>query len=129
MASNRVFVDANVLLEIILARSNGIKARRAIAENSGSLFASTLTGHLVMHFCTDVVGLQALQAFLTDYQLLSLDQADFDWAFANVRNDDFEDALQLAVAVRNGCKQFITFDKGLFETYKDLPGITIKLLG
>lgn len=82
-----------------------------------------------MHFCTDVVGLQALQAFLTDYQLLSLDQADFDWAFANVRNDDFEDALQLAVAVRNGCEQFITFDKGLFETYKDLPGITIKLLG
>ncbi|MCB9822282.1 hypothetical protein H6801_02885 [Candidatus Nomurabacteria bacterium] len=29
----------------------------------------------------------------------------------NMRDDDFEDALQIAVAIRNSCETFLTLDK------------------
>ncbi len=39
---------------------------------------------------------------------------------------DFEDCLQLAVAVRNGCRQFITFDQKLYKKYhKRVAPLTI----
>jgi predicted nucleic acid-binding protein len=36
--------------------------------------------------------------------------------------------LQLAVAIRNGCTQFVTFDKTLATAYSDLLTIKTRLL-
>jgi predicted nucleic acid-binding protein len=69
-----------------------------------------------------------LRSFLGDYTILPLDESDFEWAFTNMRNPDYEDALQLAVAIRNGCSKFATFDKDLVTTYKNLPQIKTQLL-
>lgn len=128
MASSKVFIDANVLIEITLRRINQDKARKVIAKHIDGMCISALTGHLVMHFSSPSIEFSVLNAFLANYTVLELTKADFDWAFANIRGNDFEDALQLAVAVRNGCSQFITFDKKLYDTYNDLPSIAITLL-
>lgn len=123
-----IFLDANVLLEVLLERKNDAAGRKYILSNAGNLHISALTAHLVVHFGQDIVGLPVIRKFINDYNVQSLTGADFDWAFNNARNADFEDALQLAVAIRTGCDVFATFDKTLFETYKALPTITIKLL-
>jgi hypothetical protein len=60
---------------------------------------------------------------------LGLEAADFEWAFTNLRNDDFEDALQIGIAIGNGCTDSLTFDRGLHKAYVDLPSINMKLLG
>jgi predicted nucleic acid-binding protein len=123
-----LFLDANILLEIILAREKETVVRQFIEEQTGTLCISTLTAHLIVHFGESIVALPVLRKFLADYTVLALDSADFEWAFTNVRNQDFEDALQLAVAIRNGCNQFITFDKRLVTTYNDLVTIETRLL-
>ncbi|MGH7158284.1 MAG: hypothetical protein ACREGD_04430 [Candidatus Saccharimonadales bacterium] len=47
-------------------------------------------------------------------------------AFKRLEGNDFEDALQVACAVREGCKRFVTLDGGLAKKYK--PDIKIDLL-
>jgi predicted nucleic acid-binding protein len=121
ISTSSVFLDANILLEIVLSRDNEGVARKFIERNSEDLYISALTAHLVVHFGKAIVTLPVLRDFLADYTVLSLDNADFEWAFLNVRGVDFEDALQIAVAVRNGCNELVTFDKNLVKIYCDLP--------
>jgi predicted nucleic acid-binding protein len=123
-----MYLDANILLEILLSRPNEKSARKLLEEQNGELFISALTAHLVTHFGKSIVDLTVLRAFLADYTILSLEANDFEWAFTNARDDDFEDALQLAVAIRNGSEEFITFDKHLAELYKNLIQIKVRLL-
>jgi len=127
MASN-VYFDANVLLEVVLKRDKESVARETLLQNAPDGLISTLTGHLVMHFGRKDKAIPALRAFLSDYRLLALKTVDFDWAFNNIRDKDFEDALQLAVAIRNGCDRFLTFDEKLYKYYKDLAAIEVELL-
>ncbi len=128
MSADSVFLDANILLEILLNRQNGATARKIIEKHSDNLCISALTAHLVTHFGQAIVELSVLRKFLADYTILALEAADFEWAFTNLRNDDFEDALQLATAIRNGCNQFMTFDKTLVTAYKDLSPIKVQLV-
>jgi predicted nucleic acid-binding protein len=123
-----MYLDANILLEIILGRPNEKSARKLLEEQSDEIFISTLTAHLVTHFGISIVDLPILRAFLADYTILNLEANDFEWAFTNARDSDFEDALQLAVAIRNGCEEFVTFDKHLAELYKDLIQIKVTLI-
>jgi predicted nucleic acid-binding protein len=129
MSNNSVYLDANVLIEIILERGHQAAAKAVLEGARHDLRISALTAHLVVHFGVTRVDLPIIRKFLGDYQILPLEQADFEWAFVNARNQDFEDALQLAVAIRNGCDRFITFDQTLYRAYKQLPSIKLELIG
>lgn len=128
MTASKAFLDANLLIEIILARKQAKLARELIEKHRGQLYISALTAHLVVHFGQRIVDLPMLREFLADYNVLALEDADFEWAFMNVRGRDFEDALQLAVAIRNGCDTFFTLDSSLAATYKKLPAIKVALV-
>lgn len=65
---------------------------------------------------------------MSEFTTLPLLPEDVAWAYENIRDEDFEDALQLAVAVRTGCETFVTFDKHLAKTYSNLPTLEVKLL-
>lgn len=91
-----------------------------------TLYISALTAHLVVHFGQAIVHLPIVRQFLGDYTVLGLENADFNLAFNNVRGNNFEDGLQLAVAIRNGCTHFSTFDTDLVARYQDLPSIQVQ---
>ena len=126
--ANSVFLDANTVLEIILERQNQQLAKDLLSKYSENLYVSSLTAHLITYFGQKQVELSVIRRFLEDYTILPLDAVDFEWAFNNIRNKDFEDALQLAVAIKNGCTCFITFDKSLVVTYGSLKNISVRLL-
>jgi predicted nucleic acid-binding protein len=121
-----VFLDANIVLEILLGRKQATAARTLIKNAADELYISALTAHLVIHFGQAIVDLPVLRQFLADYTVLSLESTDFQWAFNNIRTNDFEDSLQLAVAIRNGCSSFSTFDQDLAKKYADLPSIRVQ---
>lgn len=122
------FLDANVLIEVIDHRKNLQLAVDTIAKSPNKPAISALTAHLVMYFGGKHAELDQLEGFLGDFTVLALESSDFEWAFRNIRGTDFEDALQIAVAVRNGYQQFVTFDAKLHKLYKTLPNIEIVLL-
>jgi len=126
--SSVLFLDANILIEIILGRDHSEAAVKLIENHPGQPAISTLTGHLVMYFGGRISTTRLLQGFLADFDMLPLEKTDFDWAFANLHGDDFEDALQLAIAIRNGYDKFLTLDKKLYNAYKNLEAISVQLL-
>lgn len=120
--------DANLLLEVIFGRKYSNLVVDYLENTQESIVISALTGHLVVYFGKKERKISVLQEFLRDFKVLSLESADFEWAFNNMMNDDFEDSLQLAVAVRNGCEQFVTLDRKLYLRYKNLNSLKVKLL-
>jgi predicted nucleic acid-binding protein len=104
--ADSIFLDANIALEIILERQNMQLAKDLLLKHSdNNLYVSSLTAHLIIYFGQKRVGLPILRQFLEDYTI-----------------------LQLAVAIRNGCSSFITFDKSLVDAYNSLNSIPIHLV-
>lgn len=124
-----VCLDANVILEVLLERRHRAMASQAISEIKDKLSISMLSLHLVVYFCrVSHLPFGAIFGALDMVEILDLTYADYQWAKLNMRDDDFEDALQLAVAIRNGCDAFVTFDKKLYDAYKSLPQLKIQLV-
>jgi len=128
MAPNKLFLDANILIEILESRPKHKEAQKLVRAGAGKLYVSTLTCHIAIYISQKRAGLDIMEQFLSDYEWLELLPEDVSWAFNNRRSEDFEDALQVAVAIRNGCDTFVTLDHSLFRAYRDLPTLSVKLL-
>jgi predicted nucleic acid-binding protein len=130
VSNSRVFLDANVLLDIVLERAKSVDAEKYIDTHSDSheICISALTAHLVVYFGSKTLPLHVLEQFLADFTIIELDQADFTWAFRYCKEGDFEDALQISCAIRAGCQEFATIDKKLAKDYGSTLGVTIKLI-
>lgn len=124
-----IFLDANVVLEIVLKDRPHLEAALTYLEKSSEDTAvSLLTVHLIMHFgrkqgIPDAI----LENIIGENELLSLTPDDYVWASLNGQGKDFEDALQVAVALRHKCTSFATLDKALARAYAQYP-IDITLL-
>jgi predicted nucleic acid-binding protein len=126
--SNKIFFDANVVVEIALQRERMQTSIEYLQKNVGRVYVSSLTIHLVVHFGKKHSSVASLQDLLSEFIPLGLLPEDTAWAFENTRDKDFEDALQLAVAIRTGCDIFYTFDKKLAKNYANLPTLKVILL-
>lgn len=124
----KVCIDVNVLLTAVLGRVGKETAYQELKSVAGRGCVSALTVHVFMHFAARHFPLTSLQYFLEDFHILPVTARDIAWAFSNVRDDDFEDAIQIAAAVHAQCDEFLTFDSRLQRTYQDLPQLTVRLL-
>lgn len=117
-----ILLDANFLLELLLdGRTNAPAVEKWLTTNEAPLCVSMLTIHLVMHFGLKAgLDLPDIKLFLSDYSQEGLLPEDYSVALSLLRNRDHEDALQLAVAERTGCKAIVTLDQRFADTYKDL---------
>ncbi len=121
-----VFLDTNILLEIILKdRTKRQQVEYFLATVDEPTAISMLSVHLILHFGRkEQIDDGLLRAIVAENELLSLTPEDYEWALAHEEHSDFEDALQMAVAVRAGCRTFVTLDAKLAKAYHELP-ITI----
>ena len=127
-ATNKIFLDANVLLEIVLNRKHAEVAQKYLEDSIGELYISALTGHLVTHFGQQIVSPLVLKQFLTDFTMLPLDAVSFAWAFTHLEGSSFEDAVQVGTAVIGSCTHFVTFDRSLVKRYAPQVVLSIDFL-
>ena len=121
-----IFVDANVVLEVIEKRLRA-DACEQLLRGAEEKAISLLTLDLVMYFVEkDKLAWEPVKTFLESFAWLPITDTDAQWAFGNFKGDDFEDALQISCAKREGCNKFATLDKDLAKKYADT--ILIKLL-
>lgn len=123
MNNNAVFIDANVLLETVLkGRRHAEKAQKYIS--SRSVVISPLTAHLFVYFGQkDGLENNLLLAMLTNHRFTDFGTPQVMWAIRNYQDNDFEDALQVACAVLEGCQTFVTFDRKLAQRYQKFINI------
>lgn len=118
-----IFLDTNILLEITLPdRPHYQQVKSFLERAKESTAISMLSTHLVMHFGRKAqINDAFLHAVINENSLLALTSEDYAWAANNEQGNDFEDALQLAVAIRAGCNSYITLDRALVKRYAKLP--------
>lgn len=118
-----VFLDTNILLEITLKdRAHLLKVIRYLDRLDDATAISMLSAHLIMHFGRkESVDDTVLQGIINQNELLDLNPDDYMWAVANEQGRDFEDALQIATALRFGCDDFVTLDRSIAKRYTELP--------
>ncbi len=122
--ADSIFLDANILLEIIHEREHFDDAVAYVRAHAGQLCISALTVHLVIYFGSKITEVKVLRQFLSDYRVLPVSAGDIDWAFDHIRGGDFEDALQVACAVNGGCTRFVTLNTALVRRYKETKNLT-----
>lgn len=110
-------VDANILLEVIQRRKY-VAVCESFLNNNEDKAISILTLDLVMYFVErDKLEWEPVKAFLESFTWLPIVDADAQWAFLNFKGGDFEDAVQVACAVREKCSSFVTLDVPLSKKY------------
>lgn len=120
---NMVFLDANVILELILKDCPYFEQVKTFLESiNDSTAISALGIHLIMYFGRkEKIGDALLESVIDENELLSSTSEDYIWAALNEQGRDFEDALQPATAIRYGCQKFVTLGSSLAKMYAEFP--------
>ncbi len=118
-----IFLDANIILEIVLKdRPHFEQAQKLLEAVDDDTAISMLSVHLIMHFGRkEHIDDALLENVIGENELLPISPEDYVWAVLNEQGRDFEDALQIAAAIRSGCDTFVTFDTSLAKAYSKLP--------
>jgi predicted nucleic acid-binding protein len=118
----RVLLDTNVVLDVLLQRGEWLAGAQAIWQASidggleSCITASSLTD--IYYISRRLVGAQAarhtVRTCLDSLSIMTVDKETLEQAYALPVND-FEDALQMAAAVRNGLTALVSRDPSGFS--------------
>ena len=99
----KLFLDANILLEVMMVRSKLKKIGRILHEPKYEFYVSTLSVHILYYFA-ELEGIERsfVKKLTTDMVTKAQDRYD---------GKDFEDCLQATCAEAAGCDEILTLDK------------------
>jgi len=114
-----IVIDTNIVVEILEKRSKLLAVLDYLKQNQDEEVAiSTLTLSNVFYLLeSHKVDVSIAEPLLQSYKIISVMAEDADWAFTHYKGIDFEDALQVAAALRETCVAFVTIDKKLAKKY------------
>ena len=122
---SRLFVDTNILMEIMFARSKMEQISEVMHNEGYEFFISTLTVHILYYFA-EVEGIErnfvAKLAGLA--QRLPVNEEMLILAQQRYKGKDFEDCLQAACAEVTGCNEILSLDRGFHQN----SGTKLKVL-
>jgi predicted nucleic acid-binding protein len=106
------------VLDILFERAHYYECLVELSSLDEPACLSVLTVSHCMYFAEQKkLDLIAVRAQLEKFLVLSVSPEDSIWAFDNYAGRDYEDALQVACALRHGCTKFLTLDKDLARKY------------
>ena len=127
----KIFLDTNVLLDLVLDRNGVNSARRIISigheDEWTRLYVSFLTmaniAYVLRKRPMDEVkaSLSRLYKFCV---VLPMNDSQLMTAVRNCSCPDFEDSLQIMCAEENGCDIIVTNNTGHFREFTDIPVLT-----
>ena len=114
-----IVLDTNVVMEILEKRARSQAVGQILSRHKSHINAvTTLTLSNVFylverHKKETVIAARLLQT----YKIIGVTPEDASWAFTHYKGKDFEDALQVAAALREECTAFLTLDASLAKKY------------
>ena len=134
----KLFLDINVLLDVLLARAPWADpAARLLTEIEEGKAAGFVAGHTLttIHYVISRArDRQTAAAAMTDLlrllEVVAMEKVDFEQALM-LPVDDFEDAVQAAAALKVGADYIVTRDEKGFKGLSVpvvAPGVALSLL-
>lgn len=118
------FVDANILLEILLVRPSYLRVKQFLTGQERLHFVSPLSVHLCYYYgLKEGVDADRLEDFLNNFEILPIDTYVVKLAQQRLKGADFEDCLQAACAEIGDCAEIFTLDK----TFEKASGTKLKV--
>jgi len=125
-----IAADANILLELLENRKRSEQVYGAIVATRAQghvLSISTLSlSHAFYLAEAHKVPMSRVERLTKEYKLYDVIVSDAHWALDHYKGKDFEDALQIAAAIREKCSMFMTLDASLAKKYSKY--LNIKLI-
>jgi predicted nucleic acid-binding protein len=124
MKKNKVYLDVNIILEVLGKRKN-YKFAKCIFENlDNQLLVSILTIHLVFYFAKKCeINLDKVKEIIDLCEIVEAGSKEYSLAQVfYAQNSDMEDAIQIAVAFSHGCDTFATLDKDMIKKFAGKVG-------
>ncbi|MFZ1248742.1 MAG: PIN domain-containing protein [Candidatus Saccharimonadales bacterium] len=119
-----VYIDANIALELLLDGRAYEQAVTNYLSAKEKVYMSMLSVHLVWHFGRKVgIADDVLRDFTDAVGIVSIAPEDYVWARKHEARRDFEDALQVAAALRVGASEFVTLNQSLIAAYETKVGL------
>lgn len=125
--NNKTFLDANIIMELFFDRTKRPQVLRYMEEQDGKTqyITAILSTHVLFYYVeAERIDKAEVHAFLSQYAIMDMNEADYLWAQDNDQGD-FEDALQAACALRHGCRKFLTLDRKLAKRHRKHISITL----
>src|ERR1039458_9446080 len=119
----RVFLDANVLLEILLNRARAAKCESLIRDPSNEYAISALTVHIVWYMAErNRLQTEQIDELLSVWIILPVNEQSVKLARGRYDKKDFEDCLQAACAELRNFDEIVTIDKNFHShSHTTLP--------
>ena len=124
----RIFLDTNVLLDLVQDRVGAEDARRIIGISQENAWTRLYVSYLSMANIACIIrknGTEAIKACLSSLckfcEVLPMNDMQLMTAIRNCDSPDFEDALQIICAEEKGCDVIITTDTSHFRSHTDIP--------
>lgn len=122
----KVFVDANVILELLLKRPRADDILRFFDQDSYQLSISPLTVHLAYYFGFKAnVTPTLIKNALREFEILTMDAATVLSAQKRLDGHDFEDCLQAATAEQAHCELIITLDRQFRKSSATISNVLV----
>jgi predicted nucleic acid-binding protein len=125
MAMNRVFLDTNIVIDIIDQRARLPKIDKILQDLNEKgefvLFVSTNSVADIYYILRKITPKIIIDDKLRNITILNSTAKGCDFAIASTdKHDDVEDIMQIACCNENKIDMFITADPKLVQTYKSL---------
>jgi len=126
--SNKLYIDANIILDFCLdreGRSNAKIILDEISKGNATGFISGSIVHILSYFLSKTYGLEktkkTILAVIEDFEIIDIPK-EIILQSLHSKINDIEDALQYYVALHNKMDYFISNDKQLKkEAFSTLP--------
>lgn len=114
-----VFLDANILADLYLKRTRFPVVSQLLTRLDAQVTISILSVEICSYIARREagLGLHELESFIAEFSVLDVTNSTLLKAFEVAKDDDLEDALQVACALENKADLLLTADKKLAERY------------
>ena len=125
----KVFVDTNIFIDILLNRKEFIKESKQVYKLCENYivkgYIAPISINNIYYICRKAVNQEALTSFLCDvshiFTISPMNNESVVFA-KNLNINDFEDALQSAMAIQSGCDCIVTRN---VDDFKKVAGIEV----
>jgi predicted nucleic acid-binding protein len=117
MTKNSILLDASIVLELFLNRPKYDTIQKNLIPYTIKYLTPITVGILFYYAEKEKLSMSRAEAFVSNCEILTIGQSTYNLAEKLYKQNDMEDAIQIASALENNVVEVITLDGAMYKKY------------